>query len=267
MESLRDRVVIVTGSSSGIGAACVVSCARYGARVVICGRNQQRLDEVAASCSQLTSADHVHCVRGDLSNDESIRKIVDSTVERFGRIDVLVHCAGYSIPKGTEVATSEDMRELWHLHISAAFILVKLSLPYLRLTRGNVIIISSLFGFYGMRMNLPYSVTKAAQNQFVRLLSAELRSEGIRVNGINPGWVRTGIIEHSGVFGAKYFAELLFKVCDMLHPIGRCGNADEVGDYTAFIASDAAAEVNGQLISIDGGGKLPFCLTPKIPIV
>lgn len=267
MESLKDRVVIVTGSSSGIGASCIISCAKYGSKVVICGRNQQRIDEVAKSCRVLIGDSNIHCVKGDLSTEENICQIIDSTIKRFGRIDVLIHCAGYSIPKGVEHAKPEDLRELWHLHITVPFLLVKLSLPYLSQTRGNVVVISSLFGTYGMRMNLPYSVTKAAQNEFVRLLSEELKPRGIRVNAIQPGWVRTGIIEHSGIIGAKYFGELLFKACDLLHPIGRCGTSDEIGEYTAFVASSASSSVNGQLISIDGGGKLPFCLTPKLNMV
>lgn len=271
MESLRNKVVIVTGSSSGIGAACAVSFARHGANVVLSGRNQQRLDEVAESCGSQTTTTNpggVHAVRGDLSDEQNIRRLVDSTVDRFGRIDVLVHCAGYSIPRGTEHATVSDMRELWHLHVLAPFLLVKLCLPHLKRSRqepSSIILISSLFGSYGMPMNLPYSVTKAAQNEFVRVLAPELASDGVRVNAVQPGWVRTGIIEHSGVFGASYFGELMFKICDRLHPIGRSGKAEEIGEYTAFIASDAARHVNGQVIAIDGGGKLPVCFAPTFP--
>jgi len=109
---------------------------------------------------------------------------------------------------------------------------------------------------------------QAAQNEFVRQLSIELhRSSGVRFNAIQPGWVRTRVLEHSGLLGAKYFGEWIYKWLDRLHPIGRCGTSTEIGEYTAFLASDAASHVTGQTIAIDGGTACEQLLRPRVPFI
>lgn len=282
MESLRNKVVIITGSSSGIGAACAVTFARHGARVVVCGRDQRRLDKVCADCrdsSATASAssarrrsgddddgeDRVFAVRGDLADEESCRRIVDGAVERFGGVDVLVLCAGYGITRGTEETTVADLRELWHVHVVAGcFLMTRLARPHLRRSGGNVVVISSLLALHPMPLNLAYAVTKAAQEQYVRLTAAELAADGVRVNAVRPGWVRTAIIErNAGVVGGRLASEVIFGLFDRRTPAGRCGTAAEIAEYTAYVAADGACgRVNGQCLTIDGGEALPYVLSP-----
>lgn len=135
-------------------------------------------------------------------------------------------------------------------------------------SNSSIIFISSLMGFFPFSINLPYPVTKAAQDQFARLLAAEFHqlstasstaSHPVHVNSVRPGWVRTPIIEHSGVVGGRYTAACVFKIFDLLTPLKRCGEADEIGRYVAQLAGTSARHINGQNLLIDGGQALPYC--------
>ncbi|KAM3956804.1 putative oxidoreductase MT0954 [Aphomia sociella] len=250
--SFTDKVVIVTGASSGIGAAAAIQFAKEGASVVMVGRNEGKLSNVAGQCARNGNTPLV--VKAEMSNDDDIQRIVNETIGKFGKIDVLVNNAGAgvygsilngNILKSYDQAMAVNTRSVIQLTVKAA--------PHLVKTKGNIINISSIGGkmvFLGAQ-NLAYTTSKAALDHFTRGAALELASSGVRVNGISPGPVRTDFLENAGSTGS-------WDIAESATPLKRCSDSKEIADLIIYLASDKARGITGSDYVCDNGSLLHF---------
>ncbi|HYN85228.1 MAG TPA: glucose 1-dehydrogenase [Pyrinomonadaceae bacterium] len=246
---LEGRVALVTGATSGIGRATALRFAGAGARVALVGRGEEALAGVA---EEVTGAGgEAHGIRADVTSEDDARRAVGETLERFGRLDVLVTAAGILSNGTVETTTLRAWDEMMNVNLRAVFHLMQLAAPHLTETRGNVVNVSSVTGLRAFPNVLAYCVSKAGVDQLTRCAALELGAQGVRVNAVNPGVVRTEVHRRGGMTDEAYAAFL--ERSKTTHPLGRFGEADEVAELILFLASDRAAWITGATYSIDGG--------------
>jgi 3-oxoacyl-[acyl-carrier protein] reductase len=246
---LRGRVAIVTGGARGIGRATVVRLAEAGADVVI---NYARNEEAAEEVARLAREFGVQALplRADVSDVSQTAALVDATVKQFGRVDLLVANAGI-----WEGAPVEEMSEaLWDRVIDAnlkgTWTACRAVVPFMKEQgSGAIVIVSSTAGQRGEAGYSNYAASKGGQISFTKALAAEL-APSIRVNSVAPGWVDTQLNEV--VFGDAPFKQ---KIVDTI-PLGRVATADDIALAIAFLASDWAASITGEILNVNGGSVL-----------
>src|SRR6267143_3763451 len=222
-QSLAGKVVMVTGSTSGIGHAVAVRFAAAGARVVALGRDQSALSEVKSEIER-AGADAL-TLATDVTNETDLRKALDQAIDRFAGLDVLVNAAGH-ISTGTIEDTSLAAWDaMMNVNLRAVFHLMQMATPYLIKSQGNIVNISSVTGLRSFPGVLAYCVSKAALDQLTRCAALELASKNVRVNAVNPGVVVTEIHKRGGMNKKDYAAFL--EHSKTTHPLGRVGEARE----------------------------------------
>jgi L-fucose dehydrogenase len=252
---LKDKTAIITGGSKGIGFGCAKVFAKYGCRVVIAARGQadgKAAEEtlVRAGCTALFRS----C---DVSSEADMRSLVESTVERFGRLDCLVNNAGWHPPAMTiEQTTVDDFDRLLRLNLTSTFMGCKFAVPHLRKVRGSIINMSSEVALIGQAAAPSYVATKAGQIGLTRALALDLAPEGVRVNAVCPAGVMTPLMQEWA--NTQYDPAAALRMVDSWHPIGRMATIEEIGEVCAFLASDEASFITGQAICPDGGAPLGY---------
>ncbi|CAH2094140.1 unnamed protein product [Euphydryas editha] len=247
--SFANKVVLITGSSSGIGAAAAISFAKEGANVVIVGRKEHKLQKVKEECAK--SGNGVLVVKADVSNEEDAKKIIKETIDKFNKLDVLVNNAGIA---GMSSILSDNVLSVYdtimNTNLRAVVHITNLAAPYLIKTKGNIINISSVAAKTTIIISpaLSYAVSKAALDHFTRLVAAELASHGVRVNSISPGPVRTDFPDNA-VGSIVASMEDLKKIV----PLGRISEPEEIADLILFLASDKAKAITGSDYVSDNG--------------
>ena len=245
----RDRVVLVTGASSGIGQACAVRFAADGAKVALVARNGERLAE---NVREITTGGGVaKAIVADVTREREIEQVVQETVAAFGGIDVVVNAAGIIATGTIETTELDDWDYMMNLNVRAPFYLIQRALPYLVERKGNIVNVSSVTGIRAFPGVLSYCVSKAGVTQMTSCLALELASKGIRVNAVCPGVVVTQLHRRGGMDDPAYAAFL--EHSQSTHPLGRVGQPEEVADLIAFLASPQAGWITGANIPIDGG--------------
>jgi NAD(P)-dependent dehydrogenase (short-subunit alcohol dehydrogenase family) len=241
---LAERVAIVTGASSGLGARFAEVLADAGAHVVVSARRRERLEELARANPA------IHAAPGDVGDAADREQLVATTLERFGRIDVCVNNAGVSSGGPERQATVEALRDVLRVNVEAVFALSHaVAAPMRAQGAGSVINISSMFSLVASAPvpEAPYVTSKSAVNGLTRELAAQWAPHGIRVNAIAPGWFQTEM--NAGLFEDERTRRWLERNC----PLGRPGRIDELDGILLFLASDASSYCTGQVITIDGG--------------
>jgi NAD(P)-dependent dehydrogenase (short-subunit alcohol dehydrogenase family) len=237
---LGGRVAVVTGASSGIGAAIAEALSQAGARVVLTGRDEERLRRVADRLGE-----H-HVVAADLAEDGSAGTIVAETLGAFGALNVLVHSAGIFWPKPFAEAPLSEFDEQFRVNVRAPYALTQAALPHLR-PDGSVIFISSIAGRVGFPSSTAYCGTKGAVELMTKSLAMELAPVGIRVNAIAPGNVHTSMNER--FFESEDYNRSMIERT----PFGRVGVVEDIAPVAVFLASDAARYIHGESLLVDGG--------------
>jgi NAD(P)-dependent dehydrogenase (short-subunit alcohol dehydrogenase family) len=244
--------VIVTGASSGIGRATAMRFGREAAAVLVVGRDQLALAEVCAAV-QREGGRAVPCV-ADVTSPDAPDTIVRAALEAFGALSVVVNAAGIIASGTIESTGDEPWDQMIDINLRAPFRLMRAAAPALIASRGAVVNVSSVTGLRAFPGVLAYCVSKAGLDQLTRCAALELAAKGVRVNAVNPGVVVTNLHRRSGMAEDSY-AAFLERSRDT-HPLGRAGNADEIAELIAFLASDRAGWITGETISIDGGRHL-----------
>lgn len=249
---LRGQAAIVTGSSRGIGRAIAERLAQHGARVVISSRKQEACDAVAAELNARHGPGTAIATAANISSKDALRALVERTLQEFGRIDTLV-CNAASNPYYGPMAgiTDEQFRKILDNNVLSNHWLVSLCASHMvQARRGSVIIISSVAGLKGNTTIGAYGVSKAADMALARNLAHELGPQGVRVNCIAPGLIRTD------------FADALLKDPERLErvnhqvPLRRVGEPDEIAGAAVFLAAPAGAFVTGTTLVCDGGATI-----------
>ncbi len=249
---LSGKVAVVTGSSRGIGKAIAEALADHGAKVVISSRKQDTCEEVAAAINAKHGEGRAVAIAASISDKAALENLVAQTMAAFGRIDVLVCNAASNPYYGPMAGISDDQfRKILDNNVIANHWLVQLAAPQmLAREEGSIIIVSSIGGLTGSTVIGAYNISKAADFQLARNLAAEFGPQGVRVNCIAPGLVRTD------------FAKALWENPDTLKavtkttPLRRIGEPHEIAGAAVFLAAQASAFMTGQAIIIDGGSTI-----------
>jgi len=248
MCDLNDKVVLLTGASSGIGAETAVHCARAGARLCLVSRRQDKLDEVATQCKAAGSPQVVTCSL-DLAEAANCVRAVNYCIEVFQGLDVLIWSAGMAISGSILDISVEDYDTVMNLNTRAAFAITKECMQHLIKSKGNVVLVSSVMSLRCILPgNVAYSMSKAALDELARAVSLEVGPHGVRINSVNPGLIDTGMADKAGI-PEEFIAEQRKK-----YPLGRIGSVNEVAEGIVFLASDRRASfITGHHLVIGGG--------------
>ena len=240
-----NRTILVTGASSGIGRATAILLSRLGARVVLVGRNPQRL---AATVTQLAGSGH--CVEAcDLRDYEQIPAWTKEWVTRSGPLDGLVHSAGVQDATPVKALTRAPVESMWQLNVAAALWLAKgFRQRGVNREGGSIVLVASVMGLVGQPARAAYSATKGAVVALTKSLALELAREQIRVNCVAPGYVRTEMTE---ALTATLTPEQIAAIAAQ-HPLG-IGEPEDVAQAAAYLLSAAARWVTGTTLVVDGG--------------
>ena len=246
---LSGQVAIVTGGSRGIGKATAVILAKAGAAVVF---NYIKNDKAAArTLEEIKKAGQkALSVKADVSKFSEVKKLVDATVKKFGRIDILVTCAGIWQKTAIEKMTPEKLARTVATNLYGTFYPISLCVPYMKKQQsGNIITISSTAGQRGEAFHSHYAATKGAVISLTKSLALELAPDGIRVNCVAPGWVDTDM-SHAALTGREG------KKIRSAIPLGRAATAQEIAGVILFLASGLSTFVVGEILNVNGGAVL-----------
>ncbi|XP_078621528.1 3-oxoacyl-[acyl-carrier-protein] reductase FabG-like [Branchiostoma floridae x Branchiostoma japonicum] len=252
MPDLRGKVAIITGASSGIGKGTAVEFAGLGAHLALTGRNQENLQATAHACVEAgTPPDKILLVRGDICDEKVQKNLVDETVQKFDKIDVLVNNAGIIHFAGLETTDMAEYDKLMNVNLRSVVALTQLCVPHLAKTQGAVVNVSSIAGLRAIPTCLAYCMSKVALDQFTRCVALELASKQIRVNSVNPGLIATEMLKLVGLSEEQYTQWLEREKAN--HALGRLGEVEEVTKTIAFLGSFDASFITGAQVPVDGG--------------
>ncbi len=250
MSQLSNKIAIVTGASRGIGKAMAEVFAREGATVVICGRKQNTLDEVAAELK--SCAGKVVPLACHVGKLEELQRLVDTTTRDHGKIDILVNNAATNIAQGPAIEMDDgQFDKMVEVNLKSMYRLIRLVAPGMcERGSGSIINIASIAGLRPQFHGLLYSMTKAAMIMMTQSYAVELGPQGVRVNAIAPGLIQTVLSE--------YYWKDETRLQQLLshQPIRHLGQPPEIADVALLLAGDAASYLTGQTIVVDGGRLL-----------
>jgi NAD(P)-dependent dehydrogenase (short-subunit alcohol dehydrogenase family) len=241
--------VVITGATSGIGRATALKFARSGAFILAVGRDTQALEELRRD-----AGGQVAILQVDVTAEASPDAIVDAARREIGGITTLVNAAGIIAPGSVETTSDEQWDTMLDVNLRAPFRLMRAVSALLPSPGGSIVNVSSVTGVRAFPNVLAYCVSKAGVDQLTRCAALELAPRGIRVNAVNPGVVVTNLHRRSGMTEENYAAFL--ERSRETHPLGRAGDPNEIAELIYFLASDAAAWITGETISVDGGRHL-----------
>jgi NAD(P)-dependent dehydrogenase (short-subunit alcohol dehydrogenase family) len=253
----KDKVVIVTGGSKGIGAGCVkVFVEEGGSKVVFCSRNEKEGKAFEAEVNRKGGPGSALFMRADVSKVEDVKRVVDATAEKFGRIDCLINNAGWHPPhKPIDGFEIEEFRALLELNLVSIFAACKFALPHLRKVKGNIINMSSLVGIMGQAGATTYVATKGGITAFSKALAVDEAAHEVRVNSVSPGNVYTPLWQEA--IDASPNPAQTRADGDAAQLLGRMGTIEESGRLCLFLAAEATFTTGVDHI-LSGGAELAY---------
>ncbi len=243
MPNLAGKIAIVTGGGTGIGRGCAQAIVDGGGKVMICARREEMLVEAARELGE-----NAAWVVADITSDDSVDAAIAATVERFGRLDLAVNSAGTGAAGPLLDLTTEQFEAAIQTNLTGTFRAMRSQGRAMKQTGGGSIVnISSIAGTQTHPWMSPYCASKAALNMLTMCAADELGEENIRVNAVQPGVVRTplaAMLTDNEVSRDEYLR---------LMPISRIGKPEDVGSLVAFLLSDEASWITGQIVGVNGG--------------
>ncbi len=239
-------VALVTGASSGIGAAIAISFADDGWEVMAAGRDEGRLAEVG------DVSDRIATWAGELSESDDCDELVADTVDEFGGLDCLVNSAGILLRGNATDTSNDDWRVTMAINLDVPFFLSRAAIPHLRKSAGSIVNLASYWGTNGGDRAVAYSSSKGGLILLSKAMARDHAGEGIRVNAICPGGVDTPMLAEAAVDSDMDVDEFLNTVAKD-SPNGRIATPEDIAALVLFLASDAASHITGTAVPIDGG--------------
>ncbi|MGI8640952.1 MAG: glucose 1-dehydrogenase [Pyrinomonadaceae bacterium] len=246
---MQEKVVIVTGASSGIGRATALLFAENGAKVAAVGRNEKELNALRDEAVEKNGTVKVYLT--DICEETQIERFFNHIIEDFNQIDVLINVAGIILNGSIENTTLDVWDKMMDINLRTVFSMMQKSVSHLERTKGNIVNVSSVAGIRAFPNVLAYCVSKAAVDQLTRCSALELAPKGIRVNAVNPGVVVTNLHKRGGMADDKY--QEFLENSKKTHPIGRVGEPEEVAELIYYLAGEKAGWITGATYEIDGG--------------
>jgi 3-oxoacyl-[acyl-carrier protein] reductase len=241
----KEKVVLLTGGSRGIGRACALAFARAGATVVFSyASNEAAADETVDLVQK--AAGKAKAIRLDVANSKACAEAVEGVVKEFGQLDVLVNNAGVSVDGLVMRVRDEDWDKQLDTNLKGAFALIRAaSRPMMKQRGGAIVNLTSVVGEMGNGGQAAYAASKAGLIGLTKSIARELASRNIRCNAVSPGFVGTDMTAHLPEETRKKMMEAI--------PLARLGTAEDVANAVLFLASDAAAYVTGEVLRVNGG--------------
>lgn len=248
MSRFSGKVVLVTGGTSGIGKATALAFAREGAKVVVSGRREKEGLAVVEEIKK--GGGTAHFVQADVAKEADVKRLVDETVAKFGRLDVAFNNAGVEVLGPLAEVTEEDYRRVFDINVWGVIASMKHEIPALLKSGGGAIInTSSIVGHIGMGGASVYVATKHAVEGLTKVAALEYAKQGIRVTAVAPAAIETDMIDR--FTGGRDSDQ--GKGLAAMHPVGRMGRSEEIAEAVLYLASDGAKFTTGISLAVDGG--------------
>ncbi|WP_421726131.1 SDR family NAD(P)-dependent oxidoreductase [Bauldia sp.] len=245
----QDKSVIVTGGSLGIGAAAAHQFAKRGAWVTVGCRNPGAAEPLRDHVTAAGGA--LHIVQCDVANEADVERLVDTAVDSFGRLDVLVNNAGVHRLGDAEGTSLADWDRVQAVNLTGAFLGIKYAVPHLEKTGGAVVNVSSEAGLVGIPNQVAYNVSKAGMIALTRSCAVDFAARGVRVNCVCPGTTATPLVD--AALATAPDPQARRRELESCRPLDRLGTSDEIASAILYFASDEAAYATGAVLSVDGG--------------
>jgi 3-oxoacyl-[acyl-carrier protein] reductase len=244
MAGVEGRVALVTGASQGIGRACALVLARSGAKVALCARNQEKLEQLANEIGG--SGGEAAAFKLDVSSEDEIKTAMKAVIAKFGKLDILVNNAGITRDQLIMRMKSADWDDVIATNLTAPYLLTQAAISSMLKQRwGRIINITSIFGQIGQAGQANYSSSKAGLIGLTMSVAREVGSRNITVNAVAPGFIETAMTD---VLPAELKENILKSI-----PLGRAGSDLDVAHAVKFLASEEAGYVTGHVLNVNGG--------------
>ena len=245
MRKLEDKIVVITGATSGIGEACAKLFAKEGAKVIIVGRDENRGKQVEHDI--LSKGDYAEFMPCDVTIEEEVKKLKEKICEKYNRIDILFNNAGLLITSVLEEINGDDWKKIFDINTNAVMYMTKNFIDKIVESKGNILTNASIDGLQSNirgRATYMYASSKAATIQFMKICALNY-SDRIRVNCICPGVTET-----------PFFTNRDFSRFNSSIPMGRVAKPDEIAKAALFLVSDDASYITGSVLTVDGGASI-----------
>lgn len=242
---LKNKVAIITGGASGIGKATALLFAKEGCKVVIADIDSKSGKKVEKTIKN--NGGEAFFIKTDVTNSSEVKRLMDRTVEKYGKLDILFNNAGIYFKKNFEELSEDDWDKTLDINLKGAFLCSKYALPLLKKTKGTIINNASISGISPVHESAAYSASKAGLINLTKSMALEYSKKGIRVNCVCPGPILTPLLKKA-LPTKKDMEEVASNI-----PIKRIGRPEEVAKVVLFLASEDASYVTGAIITVDGG--------------
>ncbi len=238
------KTALITGASRGLGRAIAKEFAAKGYNIAI---NYRRSEAEAQSLKETVEAQGVNAVlaQGDVADEADAKRVIKTTLEAFGRLDVLVNNAGVLVSGRIDDLSFSEYQLAMHVNVASVWLMVKAAIDALEKTGGAIVNISSGSGIVGPPNQSPYATSKAAVNGLTKALAKELAPRGVRVNAVAPGMIPTDMTQSRIDEGIEDYIKTV--------PLGRLGSPEDIAKATAFLADSDAGFITGQILPVNGG--------------
>jgi 3-oxoacyl-[acyl-carrier protein] reductase len=244
MAGVDGRIALVTGASQGIGRACALLLANSGAKVALCARNQEKLDQLADEIK--SGGGEATAFKLDVANDDEIKAVVKAVIAQYGKVEILVNNAGITRDQLVMRMKRADWDDVLATNLTAPFLLIQAAISSMLKQRwGRIINITSIFGQIGQVGQANYSSSKAGLIGLTMSVAREVGSRNITVNAVSPGFIETAMTE---VLPAELKENILKNI-----PLGRSGSDMDVAHAVKYLASEEARYVTGHVLNVNGG--------------
>jgi len=240
---LTGKVALVTGGNGGIGLGMARGLASLGATVMVAGRDGEKNRRAVALLGGKADA-----IAVDLADEAGARAVVDKTVKKFGRLDILINNAGINIRKPPQDFALEEWQRVLDINLTSLFVCCQAAYPHMKTRGGKIINIGSMTSIFGASFAAPYGASKGAVVQLTKSLAVAWAPDNIQVNAVLPGWIDTELTETAREQVAGLHEKVVART-----PAGRWGTPDDMAGLAMFLAGPASDFVTGTAIPVDGG--------------